>query len=327
MHFLKISYTLCEELDKITEIEYNGDVMSDEYKKEYYEFLNYAAAIKELELFNGYTKERAADVLAGQIKTTADAIAFGLGLAASFAAPGLATVILTSAGFAVDAGTTAFCYAIGDDEEAQQRVIGMAMDGAFESLGAVSKYADDVADLTDDTFGSVYKKKTAFESSEYVDDIDSNTDYDKFMNAKEFVEKEQMLTVEETTNGEEFVDGMETNFDNEIVIDEKGYNDYLNEFGYGESAGRYDVVNQYNYMGKYQIGYEALKDIGYVDYIGNDKSDDKIIWTTKSNQMGIYNKDDFLNNVNDCQEKIKFELDQKYWIYLKKMVQQNMWEK
>ncbi len=130
--------------------------------------------------------------------------------------------------------------------------------------------------------------------------INSKSDYDMFMNAKEFV------------------DGMEMKIDNEIVIDEKGYNDFLNEFGYGESAGRYDVVNQYNYMGKYQIGYEALKDIGYVDYIGNDKSDDKIIWTTKSNQMGIYNKDDFLNNVNDCQEKIKFELDQKYWIYLEK---------
>ena len=146
--YLRTNDTLCEELDKITEIEYNGDVLSDEYKKEYYEFLNYAAAIKELELFNGYTKERAADVLAGQIKTTADAIAFGLGLAASFAAPGLATVILTSAGFAVDAGTTAFCYAIGDDEEAQQRIVAMAMDGAFESLGAVTKYADEVTGLT-----------------------------------------------------------------------------------------------------------------------------------------------------------------------------------
>ena len=30
-------------------------------------------------------------------------------------------------------------------------------------MGAVSKYADDVADLTDDTFGSVYKKKIASE--------------------------------------------------------------------------------------------------------------------------------------------------------------------
>ena len=79
--------------------------------------------------------------------------------------------------------------------------------------------------------------------------INSKSDYDMFMNAKEFV------------------DGMEMKIDNEIVIDEKGYNDFLNEFGYGESAGRYDVVNQYNYMGKYQIGYEALKDIGYVDYM------------------------------------------------------------
>ena len=54
--YLRINDTLCEELDKITEIEYNGDVMSDEYKKEYYEFLNYAAAIKELELLTAIRK-------------------------------------------------------------------------------------------------------------------------------------------------------------------------------------------------------------------------------------------------------------------------------
>ena len=33
--YLRTNDTLCEELDKITEIEYNGDVMSDEYKKEW----------------------------------------------------------------------------------------------------------------------------------------------------------------------------------------------------------------------------------------------------------------------------------------------------
>ena len=32
--YLRTNNTLCEELDKITEIEYNGNVMSDEYKKE-----------------------------------------------------------------------------------------------------------------------------------------------------------------------------------------------------------------------------------------------------------------------------------------------------
>ena len=33
--YLRTNDTLCEELDKITEIEYNGNVMSDEYKKEW----------------------------------------------------------------------------------------------------------------------------------------------------------------------------------------------------------------------------------------------------------------------------------------------------
>ena len=44
------------------------------------------------------------------------------------------------------------------DEEAVFRTIGVI---AGVGLSAVSKYADDVADLTDDTFGSVYKKKIA----------------------------------------------------------------------------------------------------------------------------------------------------------------------
>ena len=33
--YLRTNDTLCEELEKITEIEYNGNVMSDEYKKEW----------------------------------------------------------------------------------------------------------------------------------------------------------------------------------------------------------------------------------------------------------------------------------------------------
>ena len=52
------------------------------------------------------------------------------------------------------------CVEHGDDEEAIARTVGVI---AGVGLGAVSKYADDVADLTDDTLGSVYKKKTAFE--------------------------------------------------------------------------------------------------------------------------------------------------------------------
>ena len=103
-----------------------------------------------------------------------------------------------------------FCYTIGDDDEAQQRIVAMAMDGAFESLGAVSKYADDVADLTDDTFGSVYKKKTAFESSEYVDDIVRNTDVKQPKNTD--------VVEEITDNLDEVVDELDDVAD-EIITD------------------------------------------------------------------------------------------------------------
>jgi len=40
-------------------------------------------------------------------------------------------------------------------------------------------------------------------------------------------------------------------------------NTFLNDLGYRESTNRYDVVNQYGYMGKYQFGKSTLKGLGY----------------------------------------------------------------
>lgn len=40
-------------------------------------------------------------------------------------------------------------------------------------------------------------------------------------------------------------------------------NIFLNDLGYRESSNRYDVVNQYGYMGKYQFGKSTLKGLGY----------------------------------------------------------------
>ena len=49
-----------------------------------------------------------------------------------------------------------------------------------------------------------------------------------------------------------------------VMIDEiPNLDSFLNDLGYRESSNRYDVVNQYGYMGKYQFGRTTLKGLGY----------------------------------------------------------------
>ena len=49
-----------------------------------------------------------------------------------------------------------------------------------------------------------------------------------------------------------------------VMIDEiPNLDSFLNDLGYRESSNRYDVVNQYGYMGKYQFGKTTLKALGY----------------------------------------------------------------
>ena len=51
----------------------------------------------------------------------------------------------------------------------------------------------------------------------------------------------------------------------EVEVLEKipNLNSFLDDLGYRESSNRYDVVNQYGYMGKYQFGSRTLKGLGY----------------------------------------------------------------
>ena len=39
----------------------------------------------------------------------------------------------------------------------------------------------------------------------------------------------------------------------------KGYDDFLDAIGHQESGNRYDIVNRYGYMGRYQFGSSTLK--------------------------------------------------------------------
>ena len=44
-----------------------------------------------------------------------------------------------------------------------------------------------------------------------------------------------------------------------VKLKAKGHNAFLQALGHQESRNRYDVVNRYGYMGKYQFGKETLK--------------------------------------------------------------------
>jgi murein DD-endopeptidase MepM/ murein hydrolase activator NlpD len=103
-----------------------------------------------------------------------------------------------------------------------------------------------------------------------------------------------------------------------------GYADFLDKLGNRESSGNYGVVNQYNFLGKYQMGEYALEDAGFY-YDTKDTSgaihvngDNKYegAWTALAQQYGVTSMDTFLNNANAQEFAIK-EYHKKTWQYLK----------
>lgn len=47
-----------------------------------------------------------------------------------------------------------------------------------------------------------------------------------------------------------------------IYKEHKNFNNFLNDLAFKESGNNYNIINKYGYMGKYQIGRQALIDIG-----------------------------------------------------------------
>ena len=186
--FLGTNSELCERLDKFPRKKYNekGE-LTDEYKNYYNYMLNYATAVEELEAFSGYTKERAADILADRIKNVADGIGFVLGIAACFVAPGVANVLLS---YGMDTVTAAFCYAIGDDEEAQQRVIGMAISGAIDGVVGARGVCDDILE----TAYSTGVKSIDFDDGFKGFNLDESSDF--FKSSYEVVEGGSVSKIE-----------------------------------------------------------------------------------------------------------------------------------
>jgi len=49
----------------------------------------------------------------------------------------------------------------------------------------------------------------------------------------------------------------------EVIIEIKGHDAFLDAIGHRESGNRYDIVNTYGYMGRYQFGSSTLKGLGF----------------------------------------------------------------
>ena len=49
----------------------------------------------------------------------------------------------------------------------------------------------------------------------------------------------------------------------EVIIEIKGHDAFLDAIGHRESGNRYDIINTYGYMGRYQFGKSTLKGLGF----------------------------------------------------------------
>lgn len=85
------------------------------------------------------------------------------------------------------------------------------------------------------------------------------------------------------------------------------YEAFLDKLGYYESGNNYKVKNQFGYLGRWQLGTQGLRDIGFMDSYGN--------WTALANSFGVYSTEDFLNTPAAQDYAIRL-FDKKIWSYI-----------
>jgi hypothetical protein len=86
------------------------------------------------------------------------------------------------------------------------------------------------------------------------------------------------------------------------------YDKFLEKLAHRESGGKTNVENQYGFMGKYQLGMQALKDVGFYKH-GK--------WTELAKKYGVTSKETFKNS-EAAQEFAVREYHKKIWGYIKK---------
>lgn len=93
----------------------------------------------------------------------------------------------------------------------------------------------------------------------------------------------------------------------------KTYEQFLLDLAKSESSSKYDIVNKFGFLGKYQMGKAALVDAGYYRKDGRDNNTfSDSFWTDKDN---VKSKSDFLN-MPQAQENAIREYMKTQWKYL-----------
>lgn len=73
-----------------------------------------------------------------------------------------------------------------------------------------------------------------------------------------------------------------------VLAGRRDYQDFLDDLGMRESSDDYTAVNRFGYMGRYQLGTLALREIGFLDENG--------AWTELANSYGVCSEADFLHS-------------------------------
>ena len=86
--------------------------------------------------------------------------------------------------------------------------------------------------------------------------------------------------------------GKEIEIKAEVIDEIPNLNLFLNDIGFRESSNRYNVVNQYGYMGKYQFGIKTLRQIGIEttrkEFLSSpDLQEEAMITLLKANQHNL----------------------------------------
>jgi len=100
------------------------------------------------------------------------------------------------------------------------------------------------------------------------------------------------ITEVNTIEVEKLVVTKEIEIKAEVIKEVPNLSLFLNDIGFRESTNRYDVVNQYGYMGKYQFGIKTLKSIGIEttkkEFLSSpDLQEEAMITLLKSNQHNL----------------------------------------
>jgi serralysin len=76
------------------------------------------------------------------------------------------------------------------------------------------------------------------------------------------------------------------------ILSKGTYNDFFDALGFRESSNRYDVVNTYGSLGRYQMGEASFVDIGL--YSADANPYDNVYGGTFNGKYGVYSVSDFL---------------------------------